>query len=96
MFQKIQPIIVKLTGAAKRYSIIIFIIIFGALYGYLVYTAGQQAELEPSQKQISDAYTGISRPQLDAAIADKLRSLESSNVDVQTIFNDARNNPFSE
>ncbi len=94
--QRLQPLLQNILGFLKRYCVILCAIIFGAMYGYLVFTAGQQAELEPSETAINEAFKGTSRPKLDESAAEQLRQLESSNNDVQSIFNEARNNPFSE
>lgn len=94
--EKLLPYAQKITGLLKRYAVVLCTIVFGAMYGYLVYTAGQQAELQPSETAVNEAYKGAARPRLDAGVAQQLEQLEASNVEVQAIFNEARNNPFSE
>lgn len=96
MLNKYLPAIQKLTGILRRYMVMICIIAFGCLYGYLVYTAGQQAEIEPSEHEISAAYQGVNRAKFDESVADKMRQLESSNISVQALFEAARSNPFAE
>lgn len=95
--KKYLPLLLRILAVFKQYAIIIVVIMFGALYGYLIYHAGQQAELEPSQSDVNESFKGSSRPRLDPAVAEQMRALqESPNNELRAIFDDARNNPFSE
>lgn len=95
--KKYLPLLLKILAVFKRYAVIIVVTVFGALYGYLIYYAGQQAKLEPSQTDVNEAFKGSSRPRLDPAVAEQMRALqESPNTELRAIFDDARNNPFSE
>lgn len=93
---KITPYLQKLLETFKRYVFVICVVLFGGLYGTLIYTAGQQAALEPSESEITEKYKAAARPKLDEDTVNKLESLESTNVDVQAIFDEARQNPFNE
>lgn len=94
--QKYLPQLQKAAGILRRYLVLICIVGFGTMYGFLIMTAGKQAELEPSQSQIQNAYKKVARPKIDESAANKLRELESRNIEIQSIFEQARNNPFSE
>lgn len=93
---KLQAQLQKITGYFRRYVVIICFLIFGAMYGYLIYTSGQQVASEPSEDQISTQFTGAKRPKVDEDAAETLVRLQDQNIEVQTLFNDARNNPFAE
>lgn len=93
---KLTPQLQKLLEGLKRYAFIICFIVFGGMYGYIIFTAGQQAQIEPSESSVNDKYKAASRPKLDEDTARKLKSLESSNIEVKSIFDEARKNPFSE
>lgn len=86
----------KITGLLKRYAVIICFVIFGAMYAFLLYTSGQQVKEEPSEKQVTDKIQAIKRPKVDEAAVQTLMQLSDQNIEVQSLFNEARNNPFSE
>lgn len=96
MLNKVLPPALKILLLAKRFSVILFAVGFGAMYGYLVTTASQQSSLEPSVTAVDNAYTRSPRPKFDKDLARQLSELESRNTELQTIFNEARNDPFSE
>lgn len=89
LIQKILPVL-------QRYAVTICFLAIAAAYGYIIVNASQQASLEPSETKINEQFQGASRPKLDPQIAEKLQQLEARNIEIQSIFNEARNNPFSE
>ena len=96
MLNKLLPPVLKILSLAKRFSVILFAVGFGTMYGYLVITASQQSSLEPNSIDVDSAYTRSPRPKFDKDLARQLSDLESRNTELQSIFNDARNDPFSE
>lgn len=94
--EKYLSIIRKTLAKIKPYLPIILFTIVGATYGYLVLTASQQSSLQPTDAEINENITKSSRPRVDEASAEKLEQLESQNVEIQAIFDEARKNPFSE
>lgn len=93
---KLKDSLLKFSQSMRQYVVIVVIIIFGSMYGFLIFTSGKQVENQPSDVQISEKFQGSSRPKIDDSIAQKLHELEDQNVEVKTIFEEARNNPFAE
>jgi hypothetical protein len=93
---KITPIIQKILLASKRYIVVICILIFGAMYAFLIYTSGKLASQTPSETKVNEKFQGVSRPKLDESIAQQLEELEDQNIEVRALFDDARENPFAE
>lgn len=89
---KLMPIL----QIAKRYAVIILIVTVGAIYGYLILTAGQLASDVPSSAAISEAYKGTKRPEIDETVVQKLSELQDQNVQFQALLEEARKNPFAE
>ncbi len=92
----LKSLAVKITGVIRRYAVVLCFIIFGAMYGYLAYTSSQQAMFEPSETEIAERFKGVKRPRVDESAAATLMRLQDQNIQVQTLFNEARNNPFAE
>jgi hypothetical protein len=96
MLSKLMSPLKKFAAIFKRYVVMLCIVIFGAMCAYLVYTGGQLAKRSPSEAEINDKYQGSSRPKIDPAIAQKLSELQAENIEIKTLFENARSNPFSE
>lgn len=89
---KIQPILQKI----NRFRVLLFALTFLGLYGFLTYRINQLTLQEPSQQAITDKLQSAKRITVDKESIKKLQELEEQNVKVQSLLNQARNNPFSE
>lgn len=75
-----------------RYALILFVIFLAIIYSVMLYRVYTLSTAEPSAEAISHAGT----PHINADIVNQLLELKDNNVQVQTLFNDARDNPFRE
>ncbi|MFA5003667.1 MAG: hypothetical protein WC498_00045 [Candidatus Saccharimonadales bacterium] len=77
-----------------RYRIIIFLLVIGAVYSFVIYRINALASVEPS----SDSVNAIvhNKPHIDQATINKIKQLQDNSVNVQTLFDQARQNPFQE
>lgn len=75
-----------------------FLIIFAVLilFGFVFYRIGYFNNLEPSEASIDEKLLTVQRPKIDKSIVEKLENLEQQNIQVQALFNQARENPFRE
>ncbi|MBA3758478.1 hypothetical protein H0X10_02510 [Candidatus Saccharibacteria bacterium] len=89
---KIVPALSKL----KRYLGFIFIIGVLGLYSYLVFHINTLAQQEPDESAITERLKTVQRPKIDQDALDKIEQLEGQNIQVQTLFKQARDNPFAE
>jgi hypothetical protein len=96
MLKKLTDKLQLLLTFLKSNVVLIVIILFGGMYGYLIFTSGREAAKQPSDQKINEKYKGASRPKINENIAQQLYDLESSNIEVKTLFDEARSNPFSE
>jgi len=80
--------------AAKRYSFVIFIVVVGLLYGFLLLRISTLSSAQPTQDAIDKQVKSSQLPHIDQSVVDQLESLQNNNAGVKTIFNDARSNPF--
>lgn len=85
-----------LAAFIRRFRFIIVFAIFSLMYGYIMIQVNAINAREPSDKQISDKATAAPRTKIDPKLADKITSLEEENIDIKTIFNKTRKNPFAE
>ncbi len=80
----------------QRHAIVIGFSIFAILYGYIIVQASSASNKEPDPDVVSRQIQAVPHPKIDKETASKIESLEDQNINVQAIFKDARENPFSE
>jgi hypothetical protein len=80
----------------QRHALFLGIAAFGLLYAYVIFQATTLSNKEPDEAAVTKQYQAVSHPKVDKEVAKTIEGLESQNVNVQTIFNQARENPFSE
>lgn len=89
---KLKPLV----GYIRTYAVFIFFLIFLGLFGFLVFRINQYARIEPSEDAIQDKLKAVQRPKVDQAVLDKIQQLQAQNVEVNSLFDKARSNPFNE
>jgi hypothetical protein len=85
----------KLGHKLLRGAALGFILIVGLLYGFLLLRIATLSNVQPDASSVSSEVAKLS-PHIDQKAADQLQGLEDNSVNVQTLFNQARNNPFGE
>lgn len=96
MLNKLLKPLSKASAFFQRYVVVICFVVFGAMYGYIIFASGQQASKQPSDAEVNNRFQATKRPKLDDAAAETLRKLSDQNVEVKALFDEARSNPFSE
>jgi hypothetical protein len=89
---KVQPVVAFL----KRYTKFIYFIAMLLAATFLVFRINQLSNVQPSDDAITEKLQTVQRPRLDADALQKIQQLQDQNVQVQSLFEQARNNPFSE
>ncbi|MFI5271323.1 MAG: hypothetical protein ACHQT9_04760 [Candidatus Saccharimonadales bacterium] len=80
----------------KKYMTFIILIIFLVVYILLVFRIDNLSSVTPSQAEVDSKLQTIAQPKIDPKILAKVKQLQNQNIQVQTLFNQARSNPFSE
>lgn len=81
---------------AKKNKVFLIILTVLAIFGFIVFRISYFNALEPTESALDTQLQTSSRPRIDKAIVEKLVNLETENIQVQALFNQARENPFSE
>lgn len=79
---------------ALRY--VIFAVIVLIIYTYTVLNILNQQNSSPSATTLSKATSSTQSPQVNPATVAKINQLKNNSVSVKALFNQARQNPFSE
>lgn len=87
----------QLTGQlqlAKRYALPAFIVFAAIIYGFIFLRINTLANAEPSDSDVASQVQAARVPHIDETVVQQLKSLQDNSVSVQSLFNDARSNPF--
>ncbi len=86
----------KLWRIVRRYQVIIFIVFLALIYGFLIIRINSMSSQQPTDADLSAQLKGTQSPHIDQTVVDKIQQLQDNSVQVKTLFNQARKNPFSE
>ena len=90
--QQIKPVI-RFLSTYKKF---LFVLVVLSIILFLVFRIKQLSMAEPTQAAIDDKLQTVARPKFDQAVLDRIQQLQDQNVEVKSLFDQARNNPFSE
>lgn len=93
---KLKKTLLAVLDVLKKYGVIIAVLAVGGVYGYIIYTSNSLASIEPDPAKVNEAHKPTKKPKVEDYVADKLHELEDSNVQFNSLLNEARENPFTE
>lgn len=94
--EKLLSTITSYAKILQQHLPLIIIVAFCGLYGYIIMQISTISGYTPDETEVTEQVTAVSKPKVDTQTAKIIESLEEQNINVQTIFNEARDNPFSE
>ena len=95
-FQSFIPRLNKFKKSVTRNSFFIYILIVLAAYTFLVIRINLLNRSEPTDEAVAEKLQSVQRPKLEPELLKKIQDLQDQNVEVQSLFKQARDNPFSE
>lgn len=90
--QQLKPVV----HTVVRYRKFLYGMMVLLLVTFIAFRINQLATLEPSQSAIDEKLQSVTRPRVDQDVLDQIQQLQDRNVEVQSLFDQARKNPFSE
>lgn len=87
---KAQAILRKL----QPYSLAMLLVFVGCMYGFLLLRTYTLNNKQPSEDAINSQVQAARLPRIDPSLVQQLQSLRDNSVNVQTLFDRSRNNPF--
>lgn len=94
--QSFQDSLAPVATIIKRYMVVWFVLLLVGVYGYVLYRIQAAVTAQPSDTEISDQVQSASTPHVDPTVVDQMQSLQDRSVNVKTLFDQARSNPFKE
>lgn len=91
---KLGPLFSKYSKKYYKHASFLILIVILLTYVFVVMRISSLSKAEPDASRPPDASTLI--PRVNQKAVEQIQSLESSNTDIHSLFEQARNNPFSE
>ena len=79
----------------QHYSLLLFIVFIAALYGFIFWRINTLNGQQPSSVVVNGQVQAAQILQVNQAVVNQLQSLQDNSVSVQTLFDQARTNPFN-
>lgn len=80
----------------KHHIIIILVLFFASIAAYIMLLTASLSQAQPSPEAIAEQAEAVARPKVSPEIVKTIEGLEERNIQVQGIFENARENPFTE
>jgi len=94
--KKVPTAIAPILAVCKRYLTFGFFVIVASLLGFLLFQVNSLTAQTPDEDLVTEKLQTVTRPRIDQATVNKIKQLEDQNLQVQSLFDEARNNPFDE
>lgn len=85
---------VKAVSLVSRYAVVLFFVLVAGVYGFVILQINLLSSAQPSQSDIDAQVTTTPVPRIDPKVAGQLEQLKDNSVNVQALFDQARQNPF--
>lgn len=79
-----------------RLRVLLFVSLLVVLYGFIIWRVNIYVKAQPSPSAVASRSEVARRPRIDQSTVDKINKLQDNSVNVQTLFDQARQNPFQE
>lgn len=80
----------------RRYAVLIFVLLVTGVYGFVLYRVYNLSSAQPDDAAVSAQVKASATPHIDSTVVRQLQALQDNSVNVQSLFNQARSNPFQE
>jgi hypothetical protein len=92
----IQGQLKQLGESLFHLRVVLFLTLLILLYGFIAWRIQSLADAEPDTQAVATQAKTVSQPNIDPALVGKIEQLEDNSVNVQALFDQARQNPFRE
>ena len=85
----------QLTRKLSRYRILLFVVFVASVYGFISYKIFTLSSPSTDSSNVDTQVISLT-PHIDVRVAQQLEGLKDNSVNVKTLFEKARQNPFAE
>ena len=94
--QSLTNLLNKGLVVASRYVVLVFTLVLVGVYGFVAIQVYLARNAQPSEADITAQEQAATKPHIDQTVVSQIQSLQDHSVNVKTLFDQARNNPFQE
>ena len=94
--KNIGPQLLGMLQKLNRFAAIFFFLFVAGVYGFVVFRVNTLSNVQPNISEVEAKAPSAKIPKIDPAVARQLESMKDNSVGVKTLFDNARNSPFSE
>ena len=94
--KSLQTVAADLLHGLRRYAVVVFVLLLAAAYGIVLFRAYTFANAQPDDAAVSAQVKASAAPHIDPTAIQQLQALQDNSVNVQSLFNQTRSNPFQE
>ncbi len=86
----------RMARGLNAYRVFLFFLIIAGLYGFIIWRINVLAVASPTDEDVKTAQQQNQSFKIDESVVQKMLTLKDNSQSVQTLFESARDNPFSE
>lgn len=94
MKQDITNQLLPIKTFVTRYAVIIFVFSVVSVFTFLTLQIANYANMEPTAAQQAERMSSLSSVKLDENSINKIRQLQDRNINIESLFDNGRANPF--
>jgi hypothetical protein len=80
----------------RQYSVLLFVLFIFGIYGFLSWRVFTLDQAQPDPAEVSAELKTAGVPNIPTDVVNKMQQLQDNSVSVQSLFDEARRNPFQE
>jgi len=77
-----------------HFAVVIFIVSVAAIFGYMTLKIAHYSNVEPSDIQVQDTKDSLKAFKLDDTAVQKIKQLQDQKINIESLFDNGRANPF--
>lgn len=93
----IEPILHQLNSVKDfitRYAVLLFVFSVVGIFAFMTLNIAKYANLEPTSSQEDERLSTLKTVRLDEKSIEKIQSLQDQNINIESLFDNGRDNPF--
>ena len=92
----LQTALVAFLKVCSQYAVVWFLLFLAGIYGFVLFQINAANSAQPSDASVTTQEQAVAAPHIDQAVVEQVLTLQDHSVNVRTLFEQARKNPFSE
>lgn len=88
--------LIQIGHKLQRFMVLWFVVLLAGVYGFVIFRIQSAETIQQNPNDVASQLRAVSTPHVDQKVVDQMLSLQDHSVNVKTLFDKARRNPFQE